>query len=73
MERPQAFVEDTAVAPDRLDEHLARFQEILDRHGLRAGLYGHASVGCIHVVPESRRNEPPESTSYVWETTVPPR
>ena len=51
MERPQAFVEDTAVAPDKLDEHLARFQEILDRHGLRAGLYGHASVGCIHVRP----------------------
>jgi FAD/FMN-containing dehydrogenase/Fe-S oxidoreductase len=51
MERPQAFVEDTAVAPEKLDEHLARFQEILDRHGLRAGLYGHASVGCIHVRP----------------------
>jgi Fe-S oxidoreductase len=51
MARPQAFVEDTAVAPERLAEHLAGMQEILDRHGLRAGLYGHASVGCIHVRP----------------------
>jgi Fe-S oxidoreductase len=51
MARPQAFVEDTAVAPERLSEHLAGMQEILDRHGLRAGLYGHASVGCIHVRP----------------------
>jgi FAD/FMN-containing dehydrogenase/Fe-S oxidoreductase len=51
MRRPQAFVEDTAVAPERLAEHLAGMQEILDRHGLRAGLYGHASVGCIHVRP----------------------
>ena len=51
MRRPQAFVEDTAVAPERLAEHLAGIQEILDRHGLRAGLYGHASVGCIHVRP----------------------
>jgi Fe-S oxidoreductase/FAD/FMN-containing dehydrogenase len=51
MARPQAFVEDTAVAPERLSEHVAGLQEILHRHGLRAGLYGHASVGCIHLRP----------------------
>jgi FAD/FMN-containing dehydrogenase/Fe-S oxidoreductase len=49
--RPLAFVEDTAVAPERLDEYVARFKAILDAHGLSAGWYGHASVGCLHVRP----------------------
>jgi FAD/FMN-containing dehydrogenase/Fe-S oxidoreductase len=49
--RPLAFVEDTAVAPDRLNEYVARFKAILDAHGLTAGWYGHASVGCLHIRP----------------------
>jgi Fe-S oxidoreductase len=49
--RPLAFVEDTAVAPERLNDYVARFKEILDRHGLVAGFYGHCSVGCLHVRP----------------------
>ena len=49
--RPLAFVEDTAVAPERLGDYVARFREILDRHGLTAGFYGHLSVGCLHVRP----------------------
>ena len=27
------------------------FRAILERHGLEAGLYGHASVGCLHIRP----------------------
>ncbi|UJA21067.1 FAD-binding protein [Thermoleophilia bacterium SCSIO 60948] len=49
--RPAAFVEDTAVAPDRLGEYIARFREILAAANLNAGFYGHASVGCLHVRP----------------------
>ncbi len=49
--RPLAFVEDTAVEPARLASYTRRFKEILDAHGLRAGFYGHASVGCLHVRP----------------------
>jgi FAD/FMN-containing dehydrogenase/Fe-S oxidoreductase len=49
--RPLAFVEDTAVAPERLGEYVPRFKEILDSHGLHAGFYGHCSVGCLHVRP----------------------
>ena len=49
--RPLAFVEDTAVPPDRLVDYVAAFREILDRHGLRAGIYGHCSVGCLHIRP----------------------
>jgi Fe-S oxidoreductase len=49
--RPAAFVEDTAVAPERLNDYVARFGEILERHGLDAGFYGHCSVGCLHIRP----------------------
>jgi FAD/FMN-containing dehydrogenase/Fe-S oxidoreductase len=49
--RPQAFVEDTAVDPARLIDYSTRFRAILERHGMKAGFYGHASVGCLHVRP----------------------
>jgi FAD/FMN-containing dehydrogenase/Fe-S oxidoreductase len=49
--RPLAFVEDTAVAPERLGDYVERFKAILDARGLTAGWYGHASVGCLHVRP----------------------
>ncbi|MFC7588405.1 FAD-binding and (Fe-S)-binding domain-containing protein [Nonomuraea antimicrobica] len=49
--RPLAFVEDTAVPPDRLLPYVEEFAGILDRHGLRAGFYGHCSVGCLHIRP----------------------
>jgi FAD/FMN-containing dehydrogenase/Fe-S oxidoreductase len=56
--RPLAFVEDTAVDPQHLPEYTARFAKILDRHGLRAGFYGHCSVGCLHVRPFVDLTEP---------------
>jgi FAD/FMN-containing dehydrogenase/Fe-S oxidoreductase len=49
--RPLAFVEDTAVEPGKLAAYTRRFREILDRHGLTAGFYGHCSVGCLHIRP----------------------
>ena len=49
--RPAAFVEDTAVAPERLGEYVARFKEIFAPRGLEAGFYGHCSVGCLHIRP----------------------
>jgi FAD/FMN-containing dehydrogenase len=42
--RPLAFVEDTAVEPARLADYTTRFRELLDRHGLTAGFYGHSST-----------------------------
>ena len=46
-----SFVEDTAVAPDRLRDYIERFIEILDEHQTEAGFYAHASVGLLHVRP----------------------
>jgi FAD/FMN-containing dehydrogenase/Fe-S oxidoreductase len=49
--KPLPFVEDTAVSPERLPEYVARFDEVVKKHGTEAGYYGHASVGCLHVRP----------------------
>ncbi len=49
--KPIAFVEDTAVPPERLAEYTRRFREIVRRHGTEASFYGHASVGLLHTRP----------------------
>ena len=49
--KPVAFVEDTAVAPQRLPAFYDRFLKIVERHGARAACYGHADVGCLHIRP----------------------
>lgn len=49
--KPVTFIEDTAVAPARLPEFVARFQEVLRKHGTGGSFYGHASVGCLHIRP----------------------
>jgi FAD/FMN-containing dehydrogenase/Fe-S oxidoreductase len=46
-----SFVEDTAVAPERLREYIAQFIQLVERHETIAGVYAHASVGCLHVRP----------------------
>jgi FAD/FMN-containing dehydrogenase/Fe-S oxidoreductase len=46
-----SFVEDTAVAPERLSEFIGRFLGIIRAHETTAGIYAHASVGCLHVRP----------------------
>ncbi len=46
-----SFVEDTAVGVEHLRDYIADFQAILRRHDTVAGIYAHASVGCLHVRP----------------------
>lgn len=46
-----SFVEDTAVAPERLRDYIDRFTRLVKSHGTIAGVYAHASVGCLHVRP----------------------
>jgi FAD/FMN-containing dehydrogenase/Fe-S oxidoreductase len=50
-EKSLSFVEDTAVAPEKLRDYIERFLQIVRRHGTSAGVYAHASVGCLHVRP----------------------
>jgi len=46
-----SFVEDTAVAPEHLRAYIAEFLEKIRTHQTTAGVYAHASVGCLHVRP----------------------
>ncbi|MFI5461282.1 MAG: FAD-binding and (Fe-S)-binding domain-containing protein [Isosphaerales bacterium] len=46
-----SFVEDTAVAPEHLRDYIDKFLAIIARHNTTAGVYAHASVGCLHVRP----------------------
>jgi FAD/FMN-containing dehydrogenase/Fe-S oxidoreductase len=46
-----SFVEDTAVPPDRLAAYIDRFLQNIRKRGTEAGIYAHASVGCLHVRP----------------------
>jgi FAD/FMN-containing dehydrogenase/Fe-S oxidoreductase len=57
-EKPVAFVEDAAVPPDRLEEFVHRFEEIVEKNGTWACFYGHASVGCLHVRPALDTSDP---------------
>ena len=50
-ERPAAFVEDIAVAPERLAGLVDELQGIVASHGTRASFTGHASAGCLHLRP----------------------
>ncbi|MBA4190843.1 MAG: FAD-binding oxidoreductase [Planctomycetaceae bacterium] len=56
--KPATFVEDCAVAPERLPEFAARFREIFHRHGTDGAFYGHASVGCLHIRPVLNLHDP---------------
>jgi FAD/FMN-containing dehydrogenase/Fe-S oxidoreductase len=49
--RSISFVEDTAVDPRNLRDYIAEFLDLIARHETRAGIYAHASVGCLHVRP----------------------
>ncbi len=56
--RPVPFVEDCAVPPQRLTEFVVELRELLDRHGLVYGMYGHIDVGCLHVRPALDLRDP---------------
>ena len=58
--KPVTFIEDTAVPPQRLPEYVARFREVLRKHGTDGAFYGHASVGCLHIRPLLNLKDPIE-------------
>ncbi len=71
-ERSLAFVEDTSVPPANLAEFTDRFQRILVDYGLRAGFYGHASAGTLHIRPFMDLTNPggPEKMRSVAESVL---
>jgi FAD/FMN-containing dehydrogenase/Fe-S oxidoreductase len=49
--KPVAFIEDAAIPPEHLADYIPDVLEVCNKHGVKAVMYGHASVGVIHVRP----------------------
>jgi FAD/FMN-containing dehydrogenase/Fe-S oxidoreductase len=49
--KPTPFIEDAAIPIEHLAAYVPQVLEICERHGARAVLYAHASVGVIHIRP----------------------
>jgi FAD/FMN-containing dehydrogenase len=49
--KPQPFIEDAAIPIEHLAAYVPQVLEICRRHGAPAVLYGHASVGVLHIRP----------------------
>ncbi|MFN2120678.1 MAG: FAD-binding and (Fe-S)-binding domain-containing protein, partial [Anaerolineales bacterium] len=54
--RPQAmrsttFIEDCAIPVESLGDFVRGLHKIMAEHGTQAGIYGHASGGCLHARP----------------------
>ncbi len=56
--RPVPFVEDTAVPPEHLADYIKEFRALLDKRGLKYGMFGHVDVGCLHVRPALNMRDP---------------
>ncbi len=63
--KPVTFVEDNAVPVERLAEFVARFKDIVARHGTRAAYWAHASVGVLHVRPMVDLHDPADRDRMV--------
>ncbi|MCC6712456.1 MAG: FAD-binding protein, partial [Candidatus Dadabacteria bacterium] len=49
--KPIPCIEDVSVPVARLAEYIADVTELIGRFSTKAGFYGHASAGCLHVRP----------------------
>ncbi|HOV12178.1 MAG TPA: FAD-linked oxidase C-terminal domain-containing protein [Bacteroidales bacterium] len=49
--KPHSFVEDTAVAPDKLGSYMAEFCAMIDSYGVKCAFYGHIATGELHLKP----------------------
>ena len=69
--RPVAFVEDAAVHPTRLPQYIRGLREIFGRHGVEAGIYGHAGDGNMHLMVflDLRREEEVKKMLAIAEET----
>ncbi|WP_435348914.1 FAD-binding and (Fe-S)-binding domain-containing protein [Haloarchaeobius sp. HRN-SO-5] len=50
-EKHLAFIEDTAIPPERLPEYVAEFRDLLEAHDTVASFYAHAGPGVLHIRP----------------------
>jgi len=56
--KPETFVEDSAVPPERLGAYIRQFRTIVHAHNVQVSFYGHASVGLMHARPLINLKDP---------------
>ncbi len=56
--KPETFVEDSAVAPEKLGDYIRQFRTIVHAHDVQVSFYGHASVGLMHARPLINLKDP---------------
>ncbi|HEU5098528.1 MAG TPA: FAD-linked oxidase C-terminal domain-containing protein, partial [Roseiflexaceae bacterium] len=56
--KPETFVEDSAVAPEKLGDYIRQFRAIVHAHDVQVSFYGHASVGLMHARPLINLKDP---------------
>ena len=49
--KPLAFIEDAGIPSEHLPEYIDQVLKVCQKHGTKAAMYAHASVGVIHVRP----------------------
>jgi FAD/FMN-containing dehydrogenase/Fe-S oxidoreductase len=49
--KPVAFIEDAAIPPEHLADYIPEVIEVCKKYDVKVVMYGHASVGVIHVRP----------------------
>lgn len=49
--KPTPYIEDAAVPPENLADYVAEVLSICERYGQPVSLFGHASVGLVHIRP----------------------
>ena len=58
--RAIAFIEDITVAPENLATFMKEFIDYLHSQNKKAGIYGHAGSGCLHIRPYIDLRDPKE-------------
>ncbi|MFQ5409494.1 MAG: FAD-binding oxidoreductase, partial [Anaerolineales bacterium] len=49
--KPIPFIEDAAVPVQSLGDYVRAVERLFAEHGVSAGIYAHASAGCLHIRP----------------------
>lgn len=62
--KPIGVIEDTAVAPERLPDYLADFQQMMDRLHMSCVYYGHISTGELHLRPILNVKDPDDRKRF---------
>lgn len=62
--KPTAFIEDAAVPVESLPHYIPEVLAVCEKHGVRAVMYAHASVGVIHIRPILNLKDPVDIENY---------